>query len=406
MSDEESPESEKMSGFAAYMALCKGYCAINILVLPKQFDNGGWLIGSASIVFAAFFVLLTGLKLVECGDKVKMYTYPDIAFIALGAKGKKFIQIILAFVQFSFTIAQISFSLNTFQIIVRQFSPDLENLNLWWFAMIIMIAYPPIAWVRKLQKFAIGYILGCVMIIYTVFVVFGYSFAGLANNGQRDPEGFVAVNPEQSSVWGMIGFSFFCFEGIGTVMPVREQTKSSVNFKRTLTAAMMTLMVLFGSFGFICYYYFGHQDESFVIANFDQNDRMIEVTRLLFCINLVFSYPLTIYPTNIILEQFIFIKFMTNTTTRKWLKNLSRSIICFLGVFLAIELESVLDKFLGVSGALLGIPIILIIPTLCHYNLVASSKNEKMIDIGIIVFSAVIMCISTYLGIKSWIDSK
>ena len=87
MSDEESPESEKMSGFAAYMALCKGYCAINILVLPKQFDNGGWLIGSASIVFAAFFVLLTGLKLVECGDKVKMYTYPDIAFIALGAKG-------------------------------------------------------------------------------------------------------------------------------------------------------------------------------------------------------------------------------------------------------------------------------------------------------------------------------
>ena len=46
------------------MAVCKGYCAINVLVLPKQFDNGGWLIGVLSISFGALFVLLCALKLV------------------------------------------------------------------------------------------------------------------------------------------------------------------------------------------------------------------------------------------------------------------------------------------------------------------------------------------------------
>lgn len=95
----------------------------------------------------------------------------------------------------------------------------------------------------------------------------------------------------------------------------------------------------------------------------------------MFCINLVFSYPLTIYPTNKILESFLFVRMTENTWKRKWLKNLSRTIVCFLACFLSITFTNVLDQFLGVSGALLGVPIILIMPTLCHLILVAETKS-------------------------------
>jgi amino acid permease len=69
----------------------------------------------------------------------------------------------------------------------------------------------------------------------------------------------------------MIGFSFYSFEGIGVVMPIYENTKSTVNFKQTLISAIITLAVLFSFFGFICYRYFGHMDESksFVIENLE-----------------------------------------------------------------------------------------------------------------------------------------
>ena len=69
----------------------------------------------------------------------------------------------------------------------------------------------------------------------------------------------------------MIGFSFYSFEGIGVVMPIYENTKSTVNFKLTLIQAICSLAVLFSSFGFICYRYFGQMDESksFVIENLD-----------------------------------------------------------------------------------------------------------------------------------------
>ena len=71
----EGPENsnKKMSDFYCFMAICKGYCAINILILPKNFSNGGWLVGILAINFAMVFVTVTALKLIECGIHTKKY---------------------------------------------------------------------------------------------------------------------------------------------------------------------------------------------------------------------------------------------------------------------------------------------------------------------------------------------
>ena len=95
--DSAESDRKKMTKFQAFMALCKGYCAINILVLPKQFDNGGWLVGIAAICLAAAFVIMTALKLLQCGLSTGIYTYPGIANKALGVKGKILVDILLSF---------------------------------------------------------------------------------------------------------------------------------------------------------------------------------------------------------------------------------------------------------------------------------------------------------------------
>ena len=117
-------------------------------------------------------------------------------------------------------MAQISFTLKTLQSVIRF---NNSQLSLWWFALVIVIFYSPLAWVRRLQYFAIGYILGCTMIIYTVLVVSGCAITGLIEDGPQNDE-FYAVNPQTQKVWDMIGFSFYSFEGIGTVMPIYENT--------------------------------------------------------------------------------------------------------------------------------------------------------------------------------------
>jgi len=67
----------------------------------------------------------------------------------------------------------------------------------------------------------------------------------------------------------MIGFSFYCFEGIGVLMPVMEHTADPQKFPKILTYALMTLCSIFVFFGLICYSYLGHLKDNIVIYNFD-----------------------------------------------------------------------------------------------------------------------------------------
>ena len=77
-----------MGNFHTFMACCKGYCAINILILPKNFENGGWLTGILAINFGCLFVGYCALKLVECGIKVDIFNYGEIVKKAMGNKGQ------------------------------------------------------------------------------------------------------------------------------------------------------------------------------------------------------------------------------------------------------------------------------------------------------------------------------
>lgn len=59
---------------------------------------------------------------------------------------------------------------------------------------------------------------------------------------------------------------------------------------------------------------------------------------------------------------------------------------------------------MGVAGAVLGITIILIVPTLYHYKVCASTPTEKNTDIVFIVFSFLVLCLCTYKGVDAWIN--
>ena len=86
----------KMTPVQTYFAICKGYCAINILILPKQFDNGGWLVGILSINIASLFVYLCANKIVQCAIKIDNCNFSEIANTALGHRGKMVADIFLA----------------------------------------------------------------------------------------------------------------------------------------------------------------------------------------------------------------------------------------------------------------------------------------------------------------------
>ena len=99
------------------------------------------------------------------------------------------------------------------------------------------------------------------------------------------------------------------FEGIPAVLPIMEASEARENFSHLLAAALFTLLVIDITFAELSYYCYGDAlTEPLVMQMIPEDHPAIITAKALFVIMLVFSYPLTIYVTNLVLEYNIFRK--------------------------------------------------------------------------------------------------
>jgi proton-coupled amino acid transporter len=85
----------KIGPVKTYFALLKGYCAIVILIIPKAFQNGGWLFSALALLFSCFLTTICTLKLVEAGLVTRFLNYSRITKTALGENAKRVLDIML-----------------------------------------------------------------------------------------------------------------------------------------------------------------------------------------------------------------------------------------------------------------------------------------------------------------------
>ena len=94
------------------------------------------------------------------------------------------------------------------------------SINIWIFALIVMIVCGLSSWRRKLNQMKILYRLGLILLLYTFWVLYGFSIKGLYYDSSSNNIEFNMVNSYISLISQTIGFSFFPYEGMGIVLPV------------------------------------------------------------------------------------------------------------------------------------------------------------------------------------------
>ena len=198
----------------------------------------------------------------------------------------------------------------------------------------------------------------------------------------------------------MIGFVIYAFEGIGVVMPIMSQAQEPDQFLRMLVSAIVTLTGIYIVFGSICYLAFG-DSLTIIVTEMMPPGLISSAVKVLFCVNLIFSYSIIIHPTNAIIEGWLF-KDMKSRQALKWSKNLSRALVCIVAACIAISLEGNLDKFLGILGALLCGPLAMTIPAALHLKVLAKSFGAKLIDCVLLVISLCVLVFCTSKSIANW----
>lgn len=140
----------------------------------------------------------------------------------------------------------------------------------------------------------------------------------------------------------MIGFSIFSFEGIGVVLPILDVTAKPEHYPKVIIAVLSTVMITYVGFGQFCLFTYGDKLEGIITSNLPRGTVFVYLIKLAFCFNLFITYPLVLYPTNMIVESYVY-KNMPKGPKRKWLKNLTRAIMIILTILFSLWMGPMLD---------------------------------------------------------------
>lgn len=129
---------------------------------------------------------------------------------------------------------------------------------------------------------------------------------------------------------------------------------------------------------------------------------MVYIIEIMFCLNLVFTYPLMIYPANNVIESYLY-KGWPKSRKRQMCKNFNRFLMVIFTVIIAIILGPSLDKFLSVLGGVGCAPIAFIFPALFHSK-IAETPKQKRIDQVIVGVAVILAIFSSFWGVWTWSD--
>lgn len=184
-----------------------------------------------------------------------------------------------------------------------------ENTK-WYFGILLVFIYTPLCWVRKIETLAPTHVFADIMILFTIITVLVYTFIKLDHEG-----GFQPVVPVNTKTFlDAIGSMVYSYEGVGVILPVYEVAENPEKVKKILGYVLTTVLAIYLFFGFTILFTYGDflQFDSIITETISRDEGTSKIDYFLICVkvafsfNLIFSYPLVIYPANMVLEDNIY----------------------------------------------------------------------------------------------------
>ena len=150
------------------MALCRAYCAVNILQIPKFFAQGGWFLSTMLFNFGCVLAAYSASKLVDSAFQAKSYTYWKIARKAFGPKFEIIIKLTIVVYQVYSVSVQIKFLLYQLQ--------ELFNISQIYISIILVLTFSALSFARKMQYFKGLYGMSNLGTLFVCFMLMAFCY--------------------------------------------------------------------------------------------------------------------------------------------------------------------------------------------------------------------------------------
>lgn len=257
----------------------------------------------------------------------------------MGKLGRRLVELSLFFSQVGLVCAYIAFICTSMVSIVKTTTD--KTVSPWWFGGLLFLLYTPLCLIRKIEVLAPTHIFADIMIVVTLTTLMVYG--GLYLN-KHEWGNVKAINGP--TFLDAIGSAVYSYEGIGVVLPIYEVTKNPEKISANITAVITVVLALYIFFGFFMLFAYGNalKDSPIITETITKLevlehpgyvDYVLLVIKVLFSLNLVFSYPLVIYPAHIVIEENLYAGW-PKTRRRQMFKNLNRTLLVLFTVIVSV----------------------------------------------------------------------
>ncbi|KAJ2394080.1 hypothetical protein GGF41_008987, partial [Coemansia sp. RSA 2531] len=137
----------------AFFLLLKAFVGTGVLVLPKAFSNGGLMASSVTMLFVAWYAWHCMIILGEVYLKVGG-SYGDLGGKLFGNWARQIITVSILFAQIGFCSAYTIFVATNMRDLWNSVTDCRFNYSPTFWVMAQLLAYIPLAWVRRIKQFA------------------------------------------------------------------------------------------------------------------------------------------------------------------------------------------------------------------------------------------------------------
>ena len=145
-------------------------------------------------------------------------SYPELGYKAYGKCGKYAVDLALWFSQTGFCFAYVFFVKENFHKVLLQISDNKIDVSTNTFAIGCFFLFTLLCFVRKIEIFASTHVFADLMIVLTMLTVIIYGCKEIKQNNMILVSQVDYINTVTYA--DAIGYSVYCFEGIGVIMPV------------------------------------------------------------------------------------------------------------------------------------------------------------------------------------------
>ncbi|KAJ2051158.1 hypothetical protein GGH13_008665 [Coemansia sp. S155-1] len=265
-----------------------------IIGLPYALSNAGMATGLAMLVVVGLVSQFAIYTLVLTGKRVGAMHYSEVAQITLGTFGYQALSASI--------IVSLVGVVTTYLVILGDISSSLRQTYLpaqEWLTRTVAIAIVayifvlPLLFFRHsgpLAKYSVVSI-AALPVILLIIAVRAPVYASVATATDYP----VVIGPHVFRALGVLCFSYCsAHAAFQNFLGLRERTMK--NWKRATTIATWIAIALCCAFAAIGLASFGSGVQANIFLNFPTTDAYVNIARVLFCLTLVLTFPLSFYP--------------------------------------------------------------------------------------------------------------